>query len=93
MQALRPNPQAMPQQPGPSMPKMATGGQPPVYTHHVVDPRRNNAIMGKYQSAVTARRAADRLDNQYGAYRYRVQPIPKPNATSTHDIDLEERKL
>ena len=49
--------------------------------------------MGKYQSAVTARRAADRLDNQYGAYRYRVQPIPKPNATSTHDIDLEERKL
>jgi hypothetical protein len=30
MQALRPNPQAMPQQPGPTMPKMAEGGQPPV---------------------------------------------------------------
>lgn len=93
MQAMRPNPQPMPQRPGPAMPKMATGGQPPVYTHHVVDPRRNNAIMGKYQSAVTARQARDRLDNQYGAYRYRVQPIPKPSATSTHDIDLEERPL
>ena len=30
MQAMRPNPQAMPQRPGPTMPKMAGGGQPPV---------------------------------------------------------------
>lgn len=46
-----------------------------VYTHEVVDPRDNNRVMGRYQSANAARRGADRLDNQYGAYRYQVRKI------------------
>jgi hypothetical protein len=59
------------------MPGKAEGGSMPVYTHHVVDPQDNHRIMGKYQSASTARKARDRLDNQYGAYRYKVTMIPQ----------------
>jgi len=59
------------------MPEKAEGGSMPVYTHHVVDPQDNHRIMGKYQSASTARKARDRLDNQYGAYRYKVTMIPQ----------------
>jgi len=59
------------------MPGKAEGGSMPVYTHHVVDPQDNHRIMGKYQSASTARKARDRLDNQYGSYRYKVTMIPQ----------------
>ena len=47
----------------------------PVYTHEVIDPRDGNKVMGRYQSAAAARRGRDRLDNIYGAYRYRVREI------------------
>ena len=34
------------------------------------------ATTGKvYKTIQTARRAADRLDNQYGGYRYIVKPV------------------
>ncbi|WNO06064.1 LPD38 domain-containing protein [Rhodoferax mekongensis] len=46
-----------------------------VYTHEVIDPRDGNKVVGKYQSAEAARRGRDRLDNQYGGYRYRVRKI------------------
>lgn len=45
------------------------------YTHQVVDPQNGRKVMGKYQSASAARKAVDRLDNAYGAYRYKVEPI------------------
>ena len=47
----------------------------PVYTHEVIDPREGGKVKGKYQSATAARRAVDRLDNEYGAYRYRARKI------------------
>jgi hypothetical protein len=59
------------------MPQKAEGGSMPVYTHHVVDPHDNHRIMGKYRSATAARKARDRMDNQYGAYRYKVTLIPQ----------------
>lgn len=40
----------------------------------VVDPRDGNRVMGHYMSRSRAALARDRLDNQYGAYRYRVEP-------------------
>lgn len=61
----------------------AAGGEPnlslpegkakPVYTHEVVDPRTGK-VMGQYQSVEAAREGRDRLDNEYGAYRYKVRP-------------------
>jgi hypothetical protein len=47
----------------------------PIYTHVVVDPRNNNKVMGRYQSASAARLGRDKLDNKYGGYRYQVQTI------------------
>ena len=47
----------------------------PVYTHVVVDPRNNNKVMSRYQSASAARLGRDKLDNKYGGYRYQVQTI------------------
>lgn len=46
----------------------------PVFTHEVIDPR-DGKRMGKYQSRKAARAAVDRLDNQYGAYRYKARAI------------------
>lgn len=54
---------------------MASNRAKPVYTHEVIDPRDGNKVMGRYQSAAAARRGQDRLDNIYGAYRYRVREI------------------
>lgn len=43
----------------------------------IIDPQDNNRVMGKYRpdgrSRANARR--DKLDNAYGAYRYRVKPV------------------
>lgn len=46
----------------------------PVFTYEVIDPR-DGKRMGKYQSKKAARAAVDRLDNQYGAYRYKARAI------------------
>jgi hypothetical protein len=54
---------------------MASNRAKPVYTHEVIDPRDGNKVMGRYQSAAAARRGRDRLDNIYGAYRYRVREL------------------
>lgn len=54
---------------------MASNRAEPVYTHEVIDPRDGNKVMGRYQSAAAARRGRDRLDNIYGAYRYRVREL------------------
>ena len=54
---------------------MAKAKKAPVYTHEVIDPRNGNKVMGRYQSATAARNGRDRLDNKYGAYRYRVRKL------------------
>lgn len=46
-------------------------------THQVVD-SRTGQVMGSYISLTRAHRAADRLDNAYGAVRYIVKPILLP---------------
>lgn len=55
-------------------PKAETPKVKPQYSHEVVD-NRTGQVMGQYQSANTARRGADRLDNKYGGYRYTARPI------------------
>lgn len=40
----------------------------------VIDPRTGK-VMGTYVDRARASRARDRLDNAYGAYRYRVERI------------------
>lgn len=42
------------------------------HTHELVD-SKTGAVVGTYSSAERARRARDRKDNEYGAYRYRVR--------------------
>jgi hypothetical protein len=37
--------------------------------------KNTNAIVGKYKTIKTARRARDRKDNEYGAYVHRVIEI------------------
>ena len=63
----------------------------PVYTHEVVDPRDGDKVMGQYQSAAAARRGADRLDNKYGAYRYKVREISSPESGIDIGAKLQER--
>ena len=46
----------------------------PNYTFEVID-TRTKEVVGQYQSRRTANQAVDRLDNRFGAYRYRAQPI------------------
>lgn len=43
--------------------------------YHVVDRQTGKAIGGIYKDRVKARRMADRLDNEYGAYRYYVRSV------------------
>lgn len=50
---------------------------------HIIDPRDGNKIMGSANSRSRARASQDRLDNAYGAYRYRV--VPNPNWIPTID--------
>jgi hypothetical protein len=52
----------------------------PEHTHVVVDPRNNNKVMGYYKGLSNALRGRDRLDNAYGAYRYRVEKIKPEDA-------------
>jgi len=52
----------------------------PEHTHAVVDPRNNNKVMGYYKGLSNALRGRDRLDNAYGAYRYRVEKIKPEDA-------------
>ena len=52
----------------------------PTFTHEVVD-TKTGQVMGQYQSANTARRGADRLDNKYGGYRYQARPIKSGGGT------------
>lgn len=40
--------------------------------YQVID-KQTGKIMGEYKTAVSARRRADKLDNQYGGYRYFVK--------------------
>jgi hypothetical protein len=43
----------------------------------VFDPRTGK-VMGSYESAKRARRKVDKLDNEYGGYRYAVRPVRLP---------------
>ena len=49
--------------------------------YYVID-GRNGQIVGSAKNRKTAQRKADRLDNQYGAYRYTVMAanLKDPNA-------------
>lgn len=47
------------------------------YPYQVTD-SRTNTVIGYYQTLARATRAVDRLDNAYGAYRYRAERRPKP---------------
>lgn len=62
------------------------------YTHEVVD-SRTGAVVGKYQGASNARRARDRKDNQFGAYRYRVREIGKPEVRLARASDARQAKI
>jgi hypothetical protein len=59
----------------------------PEYTHVVFDPRNNDKVMGKYQSIEAARRGQDRLDNQYGGYRYQIREI------KTNEVRFSNRSM
>lgn len=44
--------------------------------YHVIDNQTNSQVTrATYQTRRAAMRAVDRLDNQYGAYRYSVRPV------------------
>jgi hypothetical protein len=45
------------------------------YKYRVVNYREGNRVVGKYTTLKGARRAVDRLDNEYGAYSFRVETI------------------
>jgi hypothetical protein len=42
--------------------------------YQVID-RQTKKVMGTYKTRKAAKRAVDRLDNEYGAYRYYHQTI------------------
>ena len=41
----------------------------------VVDILNNNKVIKQYKKLITANRAKNRLDNEYGAYRYSVRSV------------------
>lgn len=47
----------------------------PTETYEVYDPKTNKVVGGPYASRSRARARADKLDNIYGAYRYRVRKV------------------
>lgn len=59
----------------------------PEYTHVVFDPRNGDKVMGRYQSIEAARRGQDRLDNQYGGYRYQIREI------KTNEVRFSSRSI
>ena len=70
---------------------MASNRAAPVYTHVVVDPRDGNKVMGRYQSIEAARRGQDRLDNEYGGYRYQIREIETDEVRFSNRVtDLAE---
>ena len=69
---------------------MASNRAKPVYTHVVVDPRNGNKVMGRYQSIQAARRGQDRLDNEYGGYRYQIREIDTNEVRFSNRVSLAE---
>lgn len=49
------------------------------HTHEIYD-RKEKKVIGKYKNASKARLRADKLDNEYGAYRYGVRKIGSQDA-------------
>ncbi|HET9285710.1 MAG TPA: hypothetical protein VFR24_27475 [Candidatus Angelobacter sp.] len=70
-----------------------TGISHPGYRFEVYDPKTNQ-VMGKpYINAPMARSRVDKLDNQYGAYRYRTRQIKAPQLLPEEEQRLKDLGL
>jgi hypothetical protein len=49
--------------------------------YKVID-RKDGTVMGTYSTLIRAHNKKDKLDNEYGGYRYGVEKAKKPNNRS-----------
>lgn len=57
----------------------------------VFDKHTGKTVSGPYMSRVRASRRVDKLDNEYGAYRYGVRPCQTPLKEAVHKLPLSDK--
>lgn len=62
--------------------EFAEGGKVAKLLHFVIDRQTGQKVSSGYQNKMLASRRADRLDNEYGAYRYQVKSEVAPEGTT-----------
>jgi hypothetical protein len=62
----------------------------PTEAFEVYDPKTNKVVGGPYASRSRARARADKLDNAYGAYRYRVRRVGSSLTESVNKLPLTD---
>lgn len=67
-----------------------TGESHPGYRWQVID-RQTGKVMGEYANRRRASTRQDRLDNDYGGYRYRVEPVKTEPSQEMVRRDVTER--
>ena len=64
--------------------------EPIAATYEIVDSKTGKVVGKPYNSRSRATGRADKLDNEYGAYRYKVRPVGGPLTEAVHKLPLTD---